>query len=272
MASILVTGGTGKLGRQVVRQLCYQGLDVGILTTRSNIDLSSGAKVYVGDLNDRAALSRAVEDARVVIHCASNPGDPQTVDRDGTKNLLQCVDRRQIQNFIYVSIAGVDKGDYPYYRVKYEVENIIRDSGLPWSVLRATQFHDLVLERLIKPFDKGDGTPLVIPGGMRFQSIDVRDVANRLQQLALGEPSRSTITIGGPEILSVEDMVRTYLHLQGRKDNVEPQLLTSDFYNLFRSGININPDWSAGMIAWERFLRELRRTPVAMKNRNDKTR
>lgn len=262
MASILVTGGTGKLGRQVVRQLCYQGLDVGILTTRSNIDLSSGAKVYVADLNDPAALSRAVGDVRVVIHCASSPGNPQTVDLEGTKNLLQCVDGRQIKNFIYVSIAGVDKADYPYYRVKHEVENIIRDSGLPWSVLRATQFHDLVLERLIKPFDKRDETPLVIPGGMRFQSIDVRDVANRLQQLALGEPSGSTITIGGPEILSIEDMARSYLHVHGRKEDVEPQLLTSDLYNLFRSGININPEWSAGMITWERFLRDYAARPL----------
>ena len=266
MASILVTGGTGKLGRQIVRQLCYQGLDVGILTTRANIDLSSGAKVYVGDLIDRASLSRAVEDASVVIHCASNPGDPHTVDLEGTKNLLQSLDRLRVQNFIYVSIAGVDKADYPYYRIKSDVEKIVRDSGVPWSVLRATQFHDLVLERLIKPFDRGDGMPLTIPAGMRFQTIDIRDVANRLQKLALGEASGSTTTIGGPEILTIEKMARTYLQVLGRKEDVEPQLLTSEFYNLFRSGININPEWSAGTITWETYLREY---AVAMKSKND---
>src|SRR5687767_9112191 len=118
MAEILVTGGTGTLGRQLVQQLTYQGFDVGILTTSHHVNLPSGAKIYPGDLAQGAGIKDAAEDARIVIHCASNARDAKAVDLDGTKNLLECVNRNALQHLIYVSIAGVDQSAYPYYQIK----------------------------------------------------------------------------------------------------------------------------------------------------------
>lgn len=256
MAEILLTGGTGTLGRQLVQQLSYQGFDVGILTTRHHVDLPSGAKIYPGDLAQGPGIKDAIENARVVIHCATNPADAKTVDLEGTKNLLACINSDRLQHLVYVSIAGVDQSAYPYYQIKFEVEKMIKASDVPWSVLRATQFHDLVLNRLVKPFDTHDGSPMRIPKGIQFQSIDVKDVAYRLQTLAMGPVLRAVITIGGPEILTIEEMTRVYLRLQGRNDLVEPDDVRGEFYDLFRSGININAEWAWGRITWEKFLQD----------------
>ncbi|HEX8038749.1 MAG TPA: NAD(P)H-binding protein, partial [Chryseosolibacter sp.] len=193
---------------------------------------------------------------------ASKPLDARTVDVQGTKNLLECVDRRKIRHFVYVSIAGVDRSRYPYYTIKYEVEKLVQASGVPWSVLRATQFHDLVLNRFIKPFDGGDGAPIRIPKGMRFQSIDVREVALRLQQLAMSAPLTSTETIGGPEILTIEEMTRIYLQAKGSDAGFLPDDVTGELYDVFRSGINIDPQWTYGKITWENFLRNRVNAPL----------
>ncbi|HET9485909.1 MAG TPA: NAD(P)H-binding protein [Chryseosolibacter sp.] len=255
MAQILVTGGTGTLGRQIVQQFTYQGLDVGILTTRQHVDLASGAKVYRGDLIERESIRDAAEKASIIIHCASDRRN-LAVDVEGTRNLLQSVAKSTLRHFIYVSVAGADRSSYPYYQAKNEGEKIVQGFDLPWSVLRVTQFHDLVWTRLIKPFDHNDGSPLRIPGGLKLQSIDVKDVAVRLQGLAMTHALRSTITIGGPEILTLEAMTRAYLDAQRRDDGVAPDDISGEFYDLFRSGININPEWRMGKITWEDFLSE----------------
>lgn len=252
MNEILVTGGAGTLGRQVVLQLAYQGIDVAILSRRQHIDVPSGAKVYAGDLTRADTIRNTIENASVIIHCASHPRDP-AVDLEGTKNILQSIHRASFQHFLYVSIAGVDKSSYPYYQTKYEVEKMVQVSGVPWSVLRATQFHDLVLHRMIEPFDLRDGS-IRVPQGMRFQSVDVRDVANKIQQIAMGESLRSTITFGGPQTLTIEEMVRAYLDILGRHDKVEAVDATGELYDVFRSGVNTGVEWEAGKITWREFL------------------
>lgn len=253
MVHILVTGGTGTLGRQLVRQLCYQGFDVGILTRRKDVDLPSGAKVYAGDMTSVDTIREAVGSASVIIHCASNPRQP-TEDVEGTGNILRSIDRRVLRHLIYMSIAGIERSSYPYYRAKYEVEKMIQSSDIPWSVLRATQFHDLVLRRLIKPFDQGGGLPLRIPGGMRFQSVDISDVGNRLQQIAMTDCLRTTITICGPETLTIEEMAKIYLDVVGRNDKVEPAEIEGELYDLFRTGVNISTARETGKIEWRDFL------------------
>lgn len=254
MAHILITGGTGTLGRQLVRQLCYQGLDVAIITTRQHVDLPSGAKIFVGDLTRPDSIRNAIREAAIIIHCASNPRDANRVDVEGTRNLLLAADAGTLQHLVYLSIAGVDQSTYPYYVAKFEAEKEIQASGFPWSILRATQFHDYVLHRVLEPADRRDGTPLRIPMGLRFQPVDVRDVALRLQNLAGGKPLRQTVTMGGPEILTPEQMARAYLTAQNRDEDVQPAD-AGGYFDVFRSGLNVNPQWAEGIITWETFLK-----------------
>lgn len=181
----LITGGTGKLWQELSKQLINKGFKVNILSSKENPDIQYYSKIYTGDLTEVSSLKDAVLNSDIIIHCASNPKNSKTVDVEGTKNLLQIAHLKQLKHFIYISIVGVDKSKFPYYQAKFEVEKIIQESNLSWSILRATQFHDMILNRFIKPFDGKPG-PLKIPQGMQFQSIAIEDVANNWFLYLLG--------------------------------------------------------------------------------------
>ncbi len=253
MHRILITGGTGTLGKEIVRQLLGKGYFVDVLSSRKNPNLPLGARVFTGDLMYRASIGAAVAHADVIVHCASNSQNAKEVDIEGTKNLIASVRKEQLKHFIYISIAGVDKSSFPYYKVKYEVEKIIQESTLPFTNLRATQFHHFVLHRIIGPSHTG-GSVIKVPKGLRFQSIDIKDVANRVIELIAGGPTASTITIGGPEILTIEDMTHIYLQALGRTDRAES--VESDLFSVFKTGVNLCPECSYGTITWEQFVRE----------------
>lgn len=255
MRNVLITGGTGTLGRTLVKDLSNSG-DRVIVLTRQTGKFSPDITICRGDLTDAESLAGTVAAADVIVHCASNPVDPKGVDLQGTINLLEAIDKTKTQHFVYISIAGVDKSVYPYYQAKHEAEKMIQASGVPSSVIRATQFHDLVLHRLIKPFDKRNGLPLSIPEGMRFQPIDVRDVSVKVCELMNREAVPNVITMGGPEILTLEELTRQYLAVAGRHERIQPVIIHTEFYDLFTSGINLCPESRVGKISWATFLHE----------------
>ncbi|HKI89714.1 MAG TPA: NmrA family NAD(P)-binding protein, partial [Draconibacterium sp.] len=192
--------------------------------------------------------------AEVIIHCASNFLDPENIDVKGSRNLLSVIPKEKLKHLIYISIVGVDKSQYPYYKAKYEVEQMIMKSGLPYTNLRATQFHHFVLHRIIKPLDKGSKNVLQLPENFRFQSIDIPDVAKKIIELVGKTPQNETISIGGPEVLSLEKMAQDYLDYLGRKDKIE--LVPPEAFKIFQTGINLCPDESYGKITWARYLED----------------
>lgn len=99
---------------------------------------------------------------------------------------------------------------------------MIQESNLPWSILRATQFHDMLLNRFIKPFDGKPG-PLKIHQGMQFQSIAIEDVANKLVSLSIRPPKNIIETIGCPEIYTIEEMTQIYLDSLNIDNKIEPE-------------------------------------------------
>jgi uncharacterized protein YbjT (DUF2867 family) len=142
MEPILVTGGGGTLGRAVVRRLFDLGQPVRGLTRQGS--RPGPAAWFTVDLTTGAGLERAVEGTSAVIHCASDPRRPKH-DVEGTARLIEVVRRGGVSHLVYISIVGVDRVPVGYYRAKLRVERLVEDSGLPWTILRATQFHDLVL-------------------------------------------------------------------------------------------------------------------------------
>lgn len=253
MDRILITGGTGKLGQELSKQLINKGFQVTILSTQQNPDIQYCSNIHTGNLTDISSLKNAVLNSDIIIHCASNPRNSKVIDIEGTKNLLQITSQKQLNHFIYISIVGVDKSMFPYYQSKLEVEKLIQESNLPWSILRATQFHDMILDRFIKPFDEKT-VSLKIPQGMQFQSVAIEDVANKLFSLAIGSYTNTIETIAGPEIYTIEEMTRIYLNILDRKDKIEPKMYEEDIYKLFRSGVNLCPDYAFGKITWKDFL------------------
>ena len=138
---ILVTGGTGRLGRVWVPQLVGVGHDVRV-STRSKRE-SAAHHWVVGELRTGSGLAEAVDGIDLVIHLATTNGRG---DRTATRALIQAARASGRPHLVYLSIVGIDDHALGYYRAKAECEALIQRSGLPWTILRTTQFHDLIAE------------------------------------------------------------------------------------------------------------------------------
>jgi uncharacterized protein YbjT (DUF2867 family) len=251
MATVLVTGGTGTLGSAVVTRLLSRQQSVRMLSRQSSPAVPPKVEVISGDLASGVGLSEAVAGVDAIIHCASAPKESSGVDVEGTRSLLQSASGSP--HFVYISIVGIERSSYSYYKSKRETEVVIEQGQLPWSIVRATQFHDFVL-RIIQSFG-ADTLPVVpVVGGMRFQSIDVGEVADRLVALAEQGPVGHAPDMGGPQVRTIEEMTEAYLRIRGMKATVRSEAPSGDLFEAFRSGINLVPDYAVGTITWEAFL------------------
>lgn len=243
---ILVTGGTGSLGSQVVERLQAKGCNVQILSR------SKRPGTVQGDLLTGEGLEQAVKEIDVIIHCASSPGNPREVDVEGTKRLLQMAESAGVSHIVFVSIVGVDRNPfYPYYRMKLDAERIVEQAAIPWTILRATQFHEFVL-MLIQLLDR---LPLMImPKGFLLQPIYVSEVAERLVELALSKPTGRVPDIGGPEVLTAAELARAYFKATGQNRRVWEIPVPGKIAQAFRTGAHLCPDQKYGKLRWQEFL------------------
>jgi len=126
----------------------------------------------------------------VIVHCATGLGDVAAA-----RHLIAAARRAGRPHLAYISIVGVDRIPFGYYKSKLAVERQVESSGLPWTVLRATQFHDLILGGC----QALAGVPvMLVPGRVAFQPIDAGEVAGRLAELAAGPPAGRVPDMGGP--------------------------------------------------------------------------
>lgn len=255
MEKVLVTGGSGTLGREVVDKLLSQQYETSILTSKENTVMPRGCRIYIGDLEKNTGLKEALENIDIIIHCASNPQNSLKVDIEGTKNLINATNRNRISRIIYISIVGVVKSDYPYYKTKVAVENMIKECGIPFTILRTTQFHNLILN-IINGLERINGI-INVPEGMKFQSIDVGEVAGYLVEMISEDDCGLLQERGGPEILGIEEMVKSYLEVSGLKNTFKLCEIKNERNDMFSSGINLCPSNNFGKITWRQFLRTL---------------
>jgi len=132
--TLLITGGTGTVGRPTVEACRAAGLAPSILSRRP------GPDHVVGDLRDPAALATALAGVTTVLHLATN----RRSDARATSHLVEAARAAGVEHLVYLSIVGVDEVPLGYYRSKLACERIIAASRVPFTVLRATQFHDFV--------------------------------------------------------------------------------------------------------------------------------
>jgi uncharacterized protein YbjT (DUF2867 family) len=233
MTQILVTGGTGVLGRQVVRRLSGKA-GVRVLSRRGTP--VEDAEVVRGDLETGEGLTAALDGIDVIVHAASSGTDLRRSDRDvgAARRLLDAVGGEP--HLVYISIVGVDTISYGYYRAKLTVERMVEDSGLPWTTLRTTQFHDLVM-MLLSVLSKGPVA--IVPRGFEVQPVDTGEVAGRLVELALGEPAGRVPDMGGPRVERVEDLMRAYLTAVRRRRPLVRLPVPGKVAADFRSGLHL---------------------------------
>jgi uncharacterized protein YbjT (DUF2867 family) len=252
-APILVTGGTGTLGTHVVRRLRERGRRVRVLTRHAR-PADSGVEYAVGDLAGGTGLVGAVAGADVIVHCAS----ASKGDAEATRNLVAAASAEGGRpHLVYISIVGVEGVRFGYFRTKLAAEQVVVDSGLPWTILRSTQFYDFVLSGIRST----TRFPIVpAPAGFLCQPIDVEEVADRLADLALGPPSGRVPDIGGPQVSTWADLVRQYLRATGRRRPVVavplPGTRAIRAGGLLVSGPGAGGEGADGRRTWDRFLAE----------------
>ncbi|MFF3349961.1 SDR family oxidoreductase [Streptomyces sp. NPDC002779] len=241
MTTILVTGGTGTLGRLVAERLLADGHEVRVLSRHAQpyaVDLRKGGPV----------LDAAVSGVDAIVHCASTPGGG---DDKAAAQLIAAARRAGVGHLAYISIVGVDRVPFGYYRSKLAVEKLIEESGLGWTILRATQFHDLltrVFEILAKP------PVMLVPAGVRDQPVDVAEVADRLVELALAAPAGRVPDMAGPEVRPFDSLARAYLKATGRKRRVVNVPLAGKAYRAFKAGGHLAPERAVGTGTFEEYL------------------
>ncbi|MEU6976683.1 MULTISPECIES: NAD(P)H-binding protein [unclassified Streptomyces] len=241
MTTILVTGGTGTLGRLVTERLRADGHEVRVLSRHTEpyaVDLRTGGP----------GLAEAVAGVDTVVHCASSP---KGGDEEAARHLIEAARGAGVRHLLYISIVGVDRVPFAYYRSKLAVERLVEASGLGWTVLRTTQFHDLVLrvlEAAAKP------PVMLLPAGVRDQPVEVAEVAARLADLAPGAPAGRVPDLGGPEVRTLPDLARAYLRASGRRRRILEVPLAGRAYRGFREGGHLAPERADGKGTFEEFL------------------
>jgi uncharacterized protein YbjT (DUF2867 family) len=254
---ILVTGGTGTLGRHVVARLWAAGNKVRVLSRRPH-EAAEGIEYVTGDLMKNEGIQAAVDGAEIVLQCAGN----HSGDDEATRNLVRAAARAGTQHLVYISVIGadripmassIDRTMFGYFGSKLASERIVADSGLPWTTLRAAQFHDLVL-KVVRGMAKLPVIP--VPAGLRFQPVDSNEVAARLVELALGPPAGLVPDMAGPHIYELADLIRGYLRASGKHRPLVPLPLPGKAARAVRDGAVLAPDRAVGRRTWEDFLTE----------------
>ena len=257
MKKVLVTGGSGLLGTEVVKELHYHNFEPIVLSFQKSQNAHPNVDTLFADLTDKESLLDLPNEFDVIIHCASNPLNSFKVDVEGTINLLKYFNKSTPPHIIYISIVGVDSSEWPYYQNKYKVENIIQNSGYPWTICRITQFHDFVLKHIIQPLENNIDSIFRIPKGLVFQSIDKRDAAMSIVDSIKGETKNSILIFGGPEIQDLKSLVKEYFSIKTRRPvSIEEFDSDNEFYRIFTTGINLCPEYRIGTRKWNQFIQD----------------
>jgi uncharacterized protein YbjT (DUF2867 family) len=252
---ILVTGGTGTLGRLVVPRLRDAGHDVRVLS-RPSREREEGIQFVAGDLATGEGIHAAVEGTQIIVHLAGTPKGDQVKAR----HLVEAASQAGTQHLVFISVvgadripvqSGIDRAMFGYFAAKRAAEQVIADSGLGWTTLRATQFHDLTL-LTIQQLARLPVIP--VPAGWRVQPVNAAEVAERLVELALGAPAGLVPDLGGPRIYELAALVRGYLRARGQRRPILPVWLPGKAARAYRAGANLAPDRAVGRRTWEEFL------------------
>jgi uncharacterized protein YbjT (DUF2867 family) len=254
---ILVTGGTGRLGRLVVARLCDEGCKVRVLSRRARRD-PNGVEYVTGDLAKNIGIEAAVDGAETIVHCAGTAKG----DEKMTTTLVQAASRAGTQHVVYISVvgadripvtSGIDRAMFGYFAAKLAAEEALASSGLGWTTLRATQFHEafVITGRAMARM------PVIpVPSGFRFQPVDTGEVAARMARLAVGAPAGLVPDIAGPKAYLMGELLRSYLQARGKHRPMVPVRFPGAAARAVRAGANLAPGRAVGLKTWEQYLAE----------------
>jgi uncharacterized protein YbjT (DUF2867 family) len=265
---ILVAGGSGFIGRAVVRKLVAEGADVAVMTahparSRSRIG-ALGATAVHGDVQDAPSLARAVRGMDAVLQTLTFPTFPvekrskgftfEAFDHLGTERLVRAAAAAGVRRFAYCSGSGAAP-DSPksWYRAKWAGEEAVRATRIPAVIVRPSWVYgpeDRALNRFVAfsrwlPF-----VPVVGDGRQRLQPVFVDDVADVFVRSLAADAPTGTFEIGGPEVMSMDGVLTTMMRVMGRRKplvHVPPALPKAAG---FFAQVLPNPPLSPGAVEW----------------------
>ena len=232
---ILVSGGTGFVGAAIVQELLRRGEKVAVLgRTAAKITQQFGSSVDAreGDVREPSTLGPAMRDIDIVINAVQFPGSPienrgkgftfEEIDLKGTRHQVDAAKTAGVKRFVYVSGVGAAKdAEKHWFRYKWEAEDYLRNSGLEWSIVRPTWVfgpRDVSLNRFLGFGKMLPFIPMFGDGKQDMQPVFVDDVGRVVADAALRpEAANALFELGGPEVMSMNDVVKTALEVQGKK-------------------------------------------------------
>ena len=210
---IVVIGGTGLIGSKVVEKLKAQGYEAIAAAPNTGVNTLTGE-----------GLSEVLRNVSVVVDVSNSPSFEEKASMDffrtSTTNLLSYEARAGVKHHVALSVVGADRlQEAPYIRAKIEQERLIRESGIPYSIVHATQFFE---------FWKGiadagsDGNEVRVPP-VFIQPIAADDVATALANVAAGAPLNGMVEVAGPQRLRFDEFIR-----QGLRSHNDPRVVIAD--------------------------------------------
>jgi uncharacterized protein YbjT (DUF2867 family) len=262
MHSLLITGGTGVLGSATVGLAEQRKLDY-LAVSRQRTERSAYRSTAVAeprafnwkevDLITGRGLLPALPAEGVVLHLAGAVGtkNGEPLEITFARNLLRAARQAHIGHLVYISIVGIDRIPLAYYRAKRAVEEMIISSGIPYTIVRTTQFHEFIefqLSMLAK-------LPLAFfPPGLLFQPIQVEAVASHLLDICELPPANGLVQIGGPQVHTLANLFDDWKMVAGVQKRAVALPAFGGFMRALKSGYATCPEKSDRSIGWLDYL------------------
>lgn len=237
--TVLITGGTGRLGRHAVAALRSRTADLRILSRRPGDDH------VVADLSTGEGLVAALDGVDTVLHLATT----RSKDVPQTQRLLDAM-ASSGAHLIFISIVGVDRIPYGYYRDKVASEKLIEASGVAFTIIRVTQFHGFVNEVL----EAQRRLPVTVILPVSAQTIHMPEVAQRLADLVEAGPSGRVADLGGPEQLTLRQYAQQWQAARGVRRPIWSVRLPGATMAAFRAGHHMCGLPGEGRVTYREYL------------------
>ncbi|GAA1778886.1 SDR family oxidoreductase [Agromyces lapidis] len=241
---IAVAGGTGTVGRHVVDVAREHGHVVVILARSAGVDLISGD-----------GLAEALAGVDAVVDTANIASiDREAAERfftTSSRNLLAAEARAGVRHHVLLSIVGIDAAPYGYYEAKLAQERVVEQGAVPWTILRATQFHEFAGQMAGRLRVAG----VQLAPRMRTQPVAAREVGERLVELAEHPATGRARELAGPREEQLAEMVRRLVRAEGRRGPVLPIALPFKGMSEMRHGAVLpGPEAMLGRQSFDEWL------------------
>jgi uncharacterized protein YbjT (DUF2867 family) len=253
---ILVTGGAGGLGSEVVRRLAASGHVARVMSRRpAPADLAPNVEWVQADVEQGTGVPEAVQGVEVIVNAMSDGARALQVDIEGTRRLLEAARSAGVGHVLHVSIVGIEHIPNPYYEAKVAAEQVVMESGVPWSIWRATQFHTL-LDGFLAPLRESETAPILqsAPADALYQLLDTAEAADALLRHVDSAPAGRLPDVGGPEVLRLDRIAAMWLEAQGIDRKLAFKPSDPGRAAALRQGLGTAPANPYGSITWADYL------------------